>query len=450
MTEKPFGSRLRASGRWAAIGRLFAGILLLGLHGILARTLSSESYGQYVIFESLALVLSIVCMVGMPYVILRLARTRLVQGDTAGASEIVRSACRLFSVSAPLTVLIVALLCFLFGASVTEKFAWHWVPWFCAWAILTAALRVVSELYRAFDSYSIAYCIGGQNGGLLVNLGLVLLTFLAIGFGRFNLTTILALQIVVQALFLAFALWGLRRHFIVPKGVQAVNSVRLILMAGWPVLALHLMTFGLPESGKLILGIYSSSGDVGFYNAAMRLVLLAEVPLVLISIAIQPFVPELFAGGKKDDLRTLARGSATVAAIPSFALLGVYIVMPEIILGYAFGAGFEQASEALRILAIGSIIWGLTGSSGMVLTLTGHERSSMLGTFIPGALFLIFCPMLVQQYGCAGAALCTAGLRAGSNLICLGLVYHHHQMSTAVSFSRPMVQGFLRMIFRSA
>ena len=83
MTEMPLGSRIRASGRWAAIGRLLSGVLLLGLHSILARVLSGASYGQYVIIESLALLFSIVCMAGMPYVTLRLARAKLVEGDAA-------------------------------------------------------------------------------------------------------------------------------------------------------------------------------------------------------------------------------------------------------------------------------------------------------------------------------------------------------------------------------
>ena len=449
MTEMPLGSRIRASGRWAAIGRLLSGVLLLGLHSILARVLSGASYGQYVIIESLALLFSIVCMAGMPYVTLRLARAKLVEGDAAGASQVVRSACRLLSLTAPLTILVASILCVLFGKSVTDQFDWYWVPWFCIWAVLAAGLRVVSEMYRAFDSYSVAYCIGGQNGGLLVNFGLVALSLVAVVLGHFTLTTILILQIVIQAVFLALAVAGLKQHLVIPERSGSGSSIRMLLMAGWPVLALHLMTIGLPESGKLLLGMYSSPRDAGLYNAAARLVLLADVPLMLISIAIQPFIPELFFGGRKEELRTLARGSATVAAVPCFALLAVFLFVPEIVLHYAFGPEFTQASDALRILALGSLIWGLTGSCGMVLTLTGHERSSMFGTLMPGVVFLVLCPILIKEYGCVGAAACTAGLRAGSNLICLALVYYHHKISTAASLSRPVVQSFIRMVLHN-
>ena len=217
MTEMPLGSRIRASGRWAAIGRLLSGVLLLGLHSILARVLSGASYSQYVIIESLALLFSIVCMAGMPYVTLRLARAKLVEGDAAGASQVVRSACRLLSLTAPLTILVASILCVLFGKSVTDQFDWYWVPWFCIWAVLAAGLRVVSEMYRAFDSYSVAYCIGGQNGGLLVNFGLVALSLVAVVLGHFTLTTILILQIVIQAVFLALAVAGLKQHLVIPE-----------------------------------------------------------------------------------------------------------------------------------------------------------------------------------------------------------------------------------------
>ncbi len=73
----------------------------------------------------------------------------------------------------------------------------------------------------------------------------------------------------------------------------------------------------------------------------------------------------------------------------------------------------------------------------------------MFGTLMPGVVFLVLCPILIKEYGCVGAAACTAGLRAGSNLICLALVYYHHKISTAASLSRPVVQSFIRMVLHN-
>ena len=148
MNEALFGKRLKASGLWAAVGRILSGVFLLVLHGVLARGLSGEDYGRYVLIESLALLLSIVCLAGVPAVVLRMIKAKLVSDDHAGAVELVFSAFALLAGTSLFTIGTTIAISQLSGTSLPGGLSWQWMPWFAGWALLAAGLRLLSEVYR--------------------------------------------------------------------------------------------------------------------------------------------------------------------------------------------------------------------------------------------------------------------------------------------------------------
>ena len=446
MSAVAFNQRLRSSGVWAASGRIGSGMLLLMLHGILARVLCSADYGRYVLIESVALVLSVVCMAGIPTVTLRLMRSSLATGDESQTSMTVNATLRLFMATTALTTLLTVVASQLVTSSLPEEIDWSWLPWFLTWAVLAAGLRIFSEIYRAYYRYAMSYSIGGQSGGLMLNALMVLFSIIGIITGQISLQGILGIQIVIQMGLLRTCLSDLRGHVTSKKRHVNGRLMWIILASAWPLLAQQLVSVGLPEAGKLMLGVYATAQDAGLYNAAARLVVLAHVPLMVVNNAIQPFITELHASGKRTQLTTLLRGSATLAAIPCVAVFGAFLIIPEFVLQLTFGPGFEQAAAALRVLTIGSLAWVLSGSCGLVLMMTGHERSCMLGTILPGVIFLMICPWLIDRYGVAGAAAGSTFLQLTSNGLCMLLVFRHHGIWTAVTLSQSVVADCCDMV----
>lgn len=439
MNEALFARRLKASGLWAAAGRILSGVFLLLLHGVLARGLSGGDYGRYVLIESIALLLCTVCLAGVPAVVLRMIKAKLVADDEAGASEVVFSAFALLTGTSLLTVGATIAISQLSDQSLPGGLSWQWMPWFTGWAFLATGLRLLSEVYRGYDRYSWAYCVGGQSGGLAVNALLLTCSVIGIASGQMSLHAMMTIQIVVQLFFLAMSSAELGRQLTgVPKRPTS-TSVRLLFLSAWPLLVAQLVSVGLPEIGKLVLGAYSTPEDTGLYNAAIRLVILAHVPLMVVNNAIQPFVAELYSAGDRRRLVILVRGSATLAAIPSVAVLGTFLFFPEPVLELVFGAKFIAAAPALQILSLGSLAWVLSGSCGLVLMMTGHERSCMIGTLIPGIAYLLLCPVVIKVYGVNGAAACSTALQCTSNILCLLFVFYHQRIWTAVTVSVPVV-----------
>jgi O-antigen/teichoic acid export membrane protein len=261
MNSAALGQRLRSSGAWAASGRILSGLLLVALHGILAQGLSSRDYGQYVLIESVALVLSVVCMAGIPTVALRLMRSSLSEGDDHRASLIAGSTAWVFFATSLVTALVTIVVSQVSRKSLPDGLTWEWMPWFLAWAILSAGLRIQSEIYRAYDRYSLAYCIGGQSGGLLLNGSLVAFSIWAVSSERISVQGVLAMQIAVQLVLILTATGELRRHWQSLWSPGNRQMTGLLFLSAWPLLAQQLVSVGLPEAGKLLLGLYGATED---------------------------------------------------------------------------------------------------------------------------------------------------------------------------------------------
>lgn len=441
MGNSTFSQRLRSSGIWAAFGRILSGVLLLGLHALLARSFTTVEYGQYVFGEALALIVTLVCMAGVPSVMLRMMKSSLAAGDETQANRVAGSAIKLFLVYSLATSFLAAGITFLFADQLSDRIESGYF-WLLAWGVLAAGLRVTSEIYRAHDSFSWSYAIGGQNGGLLVNMGLVSVAWFVISLNRMSLMAMFLTQAVLQATVLAMFVAPLRRRW----AHRDSQTVWILALAAFPLLLQQLISIGLPEAGKLFLSFYASDTDAAFYNAATRLVILAHVPLMVINNAITPFVSELYSTDKKAELTALLRGTATLSAIPCLAVFGVFLFAPGFVLNLAFGPEFVVAIPTLQFLTVGSLAWVLSGSCGLVLTMTGHERSAMLGTLIPGVVYLVCCPWLAARYGHTGAAAASMILQLVSNTLCMAFVYFHCGIITGITTSYSTIGSCLRLI----
>ena len=326
-----------------------------------------------------------------------------------------------------------------------------WLPWILAWATCTALLRMVSELARGYELLGFSYLVGGQSGGFGVN-GILILSALAAGMtGGLSLQGILWIQVTVQLFCLIFGLVVILRVSTLNRPSEASGTQQVtvpqMLYSSLPILVQQLVAFGLPEADTMMLASYASVEDIALYGAAKKLVFLAVVPLLLINHAIQPFITEFYARRNTGQLATLVRGTATFAAIPSLFVVLTLLIAPELILQTCFGDTYTAAAGSLRILCCGTAVFVLTGSCGLVLTMTGHEHAGMWSSLIAGILYLLAAPYLIAGYGIQGAAISTVCLQFSTNISAMLLAYFHERIWTGITFSGTRVIACFRLIF---
>ncbi|MFH1070969.1 MAG: polysaccharide biosynthesis C-terminal domain-containing protein, partial [Candidatus Glassbacteria bacterium] len=152
-----------------------------------------------------------------------------------------------------------------------------------------------------------------------------------------------------------------------------------------------------PMAGKAAAGVYS---------AAVRLAWLVSFFVQAVSVIAAPLIAELHAGNRRLELERMVHLTVNVSSACSAAAFAALVVGGKFALG-VFGPEFTTGYHALVILCAAQFFNAVTGPSGFLLTMTGHER--LLGGLLSVALALnaLLNFILIPQYGMEGAAAAT-------------------------------------------
>ena len=167
-------------------------------------------------------------------------------------------------------------------------------------------------------------------------------------------------------------------------------------------------------------------------------------PLIVVSQVVPPIIAELHAKGERDQLERTLRSVSTVAGLPAALVLVAFIVAGGFILSLAYGPYFRQAATVLIILSCARLVAVCTGSSGVTLMMTGHQRIMMLITLGCGAFALIAEILLAPSYGITGVAAATCTAQILLNLLQLIFARVRVGIWTHARFSLDPIRELIR------
>ena len=163
------------------------------------------------------------------------------------------------------------------------------------------------------------------------------------------------------------------------------------------------MSVGLVWADSLVIGVFRSSGDVGVYQVATRIVMLATFVLPAVSMA---FAPRVAALTHRGDERNLQKAYAAVTtwtlrlSVPAFIVLAVFAT--DVL--RTFGPAFAAASGATLVLLIGALFNVMTGPGLQMLTMSGHPVWGAVNNGLGLVLNIALNVALVPTFGIVGAA----------------------------------------------
>lgn len=215
--------------------------------------------------------------------------------------------------------------------------------------------------------------------------------------------------------------------FIWKKLVYAVDDIsnigyRELLAPCFPLFLVSLLTLAMVWMPTFALGVLASPEDVGIYNMASRAATLISFILIAVNAISAPKFAALYHKKDHINLGATARNSAKLITLVASPMLVMFIIFPDKIMG-VFGNEFVKASNALMILACGQFINVLTGSVGMLLIMTGHEKLLRNNMIISTIICAILCFSLIPSYGWLGAALASSLSLITMNFISVFFVY---------------------------
>jgi O-antigen/teichoic acid export membrane protein len=175
-----------------------------------------------------------------------------------------------------------------------------------------------------------------------------------------------------------------------------------------PTLALFsLFTIVSSQIPIIMLGIIGTNAATGRYNAASQSVRLIEIALSSVGQVIAPRVAILSASNDRAAIERLLTKS-TYAAVGLALLPAAFLTLLGPWLLGLFGQGFSQGGTALNILVVGQLFNAATGSLGVALLMTKHERPATVAVLAGTVLNVVLCPILIPIWGATGAAVASS------------------------------------------
>jgi O-antigen/teichoic acid export membrane protein len=152
----------------------------------------------------------------------------------------------------------------------------------------------------------------------------------------------------------------------------------------------------------LMLGALSSPDQVGVYTIALRVATATNVITAAVTGVVSAQFAQLWAAGKKVELKRLACASTAVMTLASLPLLALAMARPGWVMSL-FGEDFRAGSAALVWVAAGQLAQTAMGAVGTLLVMTGHERDLKRLMLVSVVCFLGLNAVLIPYFGATGA-----------------------------------------------
>jgi O-antigen/teichoic acid export membrane protein len=425
------------------VGMALGAILGLAVNGLLARLLTHNELGSYFLVFSMATIGAQFANLGMERAVVRMVAAGLGTGQPGRARAAVRWAF-MFSAIGCLTLagaLVVGLGDFLARHVYHSELVAGVIVFAAGWVVATAMQALVAETFRGFQRFWLATLFSG----LFVDI-LSVLVFGALWLGHHHASFrfVLLLTIGVTALSLLVGGSILIRK-VMALGREGSLRAGVMFSVAWPLFMVNILTFMVGTGVDLwILGAFRPHPEVALYGAATRLVFFVATPLIIASQVVPPIIAELHARGEKEHLERSLREVATLAGIPASMVLLAFLFFGGSIMGFVYGSFFREGATVLAILSSTRLFAVVTGNSGALLMMTGHQRTMMVITAISAVLGVGLELVLVRSLGMTGVAIGTATSQTLQNS--LQLVFGKRRLGiwTHAQFSLKPLRELIR------
>lgn len=401
----------------ALILRILGAILSFALSVVLGRLLGASGVGLYFLALSVVTVATVLGRVGLDNTLLRFTSASASSGDWVAVKGLFVKSIRYTVVASSLMAILLVVI----------------APWLSQTLFANPALTDTLRLMAFGIVPTAIFTIVAQmlQGLKRTRDGIAILSVWAPSFCLAGAITLVptqgvqgaALSYAIAAVLTVMIAWW-RWYKVTPQteGILGSFSTKKLLRTSVPLFWVALFQLVITFSSTVILGIWSTSADVGIYGAASRLVVLLNfIALAVTSIAAPKF-SAMHQQGDMPALSALAKSSTKLlmlAASPAFAIL---FLVPEKVMGI-FGNEFASGARVIVILAAGQLVNIITGPTGNLLMMCGYER--LVRNTLAASAFLCMgvSLLLIPQMGAVGAATALAITVCIENLILVTLVW---------------------------
>jgi O-antigen/teichoic acid export membrane protein len=419
---KSVSQRLLRGGIIAVIGKSAIAIGVLLVNVLVARLLSPEETGLFLLALSIVTVAAVFADFGFSKTLLR------VIPEAMAMAEEKRAMSHIWHVFIAAILTITTVVIFLLspaGDWLAARLSHgpvlgELMPLVALWLVVTVILGLLAETCRGFHHIAAAIFYGGALTGLgnilVVSLTLAIAWFAAV---EISLKQLISIFILSGLLLLLLAILKLRKRFQNRQKGENSGSIKQLFIMAWPFWVSSMALILITHAEIWMLGYLRPPEEVAAFGLVARLALLVSFPLIIVNSVLPPLISELYANDDINKMERMLRGSAGLTTLLSRAIFLILLTLGDWLPQFLFGDYFAGNWNIMMILAGGWLFHVWAGSGGFVLNMTDNQKSAMIINIFVGGITLIVGYWLTDKYGGLGMAIASSSGIVLVNIIML-------------------------------
>lgn len=306
---------------------------------------------------------------------------------------------------------------------------------------LTIPLWVAASLFSAVTQgmHRMEYQVYSRDMGEQISRFALTMVAVVIGAGFLGIIWAnLAAMVLATLMAMAFALK------VIPAGGEMPgrgSPARMVYIYSLPLAFSNVIGIILLKVDILMLGYLGTSEGVGYYAAALRIVMIGSTILMAFGTMFAPMISDLYGKGQLDVLATMFKTVARWIFIFSFPIFVIMAVFPRLVM-LVFGAEYVEGSNALILLAFGQLLNAGTGTAGLMVLMSGRSRMELLNVSVALLVNIVLCILLIPEHGIIGAAIANMAAAGTVNLCRVVEVWIFMRIHAyGINFLKPLIAG---------
>lgn len=195
------------------------------------------------------------------------------------------------------------------------------------------------------------------------------------------------------------------------------HSYNSLIRLSFPMMFSAAFIFLSNWTDVFMLGAMVSKEDLGIYNAAYKLSILALVIINAFNTVLAPKIANLYGKNEMNNIKTEVQKATRLITYFTLPIVIVLILFRKSILNL-FGAEFIHGEIVLIVFSVGLLFNAMIGSVALVLNMTNHQKTLRTITLISASLNLVLNYILIKKYGINGAAYASVVAAVFLNVCC--------------------------------
>lgn len=390
--------------------------ILFALHILVARLLGAGQYGIYTYTLTCINILAVFCLLGFHTSLVRFISEYNIKNQWGLLRGILRRSRQYVLCFSLIVSLIGIIVVRALSSQITNEML---ITFYFSFALLpfVAFCRLCEASLRAFKKIV-------QSKSLMriirpVLMGLIVIIFLLLIDDKLKARHIMAAHLASVIFVTLIGAFFLHKHL--PEKIRGTKPVFCStkwLKVSLPLLLVASMHIVLKRTDIVMLGALKGSEQAGIYSVASRIADIVIFALLSINSILAPMFSEMYHTGQKQQLQKTIKIAAWIIFVFTLGVSILLIIFGKSILSL-FGLEFTTAFVPLLILLFGQIVNSLSGSVGLMISMSG--RQNILGLIISSSAVanILFNFLLIPFFGMTGAAISTAVTMIIRNIIML-------------------------------